>query len=827
MKISYSWLKNYIDIDLEPAEVSRMFTDSGLEVEDMQTVSTVKGGLKGIVIGEVKECRQHPNADKLSVTKVDIGSERLLDIVCGAPNVAEGQKVPVAIEGAILYSGDKEFKIKKTKLRGEPSEGMICAEDELGLGYSHEGIMVLDPAVKVGTQASEYFNVKEDTVYEIGLTPNRADATSHIGAARDLVAVMNCINFDKKNPNHFSKELIKPSVEEFAVDNYHRPFKVLIEDTEACPRYSGLTLTNVEVKESPDWLKNYLLSIDVRPINNIVDISNFVLFETGQPLHIFDAEKVKGDTVIIKKRPGGSKFFTLDEEERELTGNDLMICDEEEGMCIAGVFGGLHAGVTEKTKNIFIESAYFEPTTIRKTSQHHGLKTDASFRFERGADPDNTIFSLKRAAIMIKELAGGTVSSDIIDEYPNPITRSKVPIVFDRVDELIGQHIDQDLIKVILRSMDIEILEETDKGLILSIPNNKVDVKREADVIEEILRIYGYNNVEFKETIKSSVAYSEKPDKDKVRNIISHYLTGNGFYEIMTNSLSSHDNTIKIDGFDEDNDVRLLNPLSKELNVMRQSLIFGAMNSVVYNLNRQQSDLKFYEFGNVYSFNSSKVEAQERLAPFYEQEHLSLTITGRSKPESWNTGDEAVDFFQLKLYVHHVLKRLGINASVIDLEQKKDSFFTKALRYMHKEQELVVFGEVSDTTLKQFDCDKPVYFAEFNWNLLMKLMRENVIMYTEIPKYPEVRRDLALLLDKDIEFAQIEKIARTHGSKLLKKVSLFDVYEGKNIPEGKKSYAVSFILQDPEKTLTDKVIDKIINKLMKAYTKELKAEIRQ
>ncbi|MCF8303849.1 MAG: phenylalanine--tRNA ligase subunit beta, partial [Bacteroidales bacterium] len=596
MKISYSWLKNYIDIDLEPGEVSRMLTDCGLEVEDMQTVASVKGGLKGIVIGEVKECKQHPNADKLSVTKVDVGGDRLLDIVCGAPNVAEGQKVPVATEGTTLYNGDKEFTIKKTKLRGEASEGMICAEDELGLGPSHEGIMVLDPNAQTGTPAADYFNVKEDTVYEIGLTPNRADATSHIGTARDLVAVLNRQLFSENEPDKLHKQLIKPSVDDFKVDNHNRPFNVIIEDTEACPRYSGLTISGVEVKESPGWLKNYLLSIDVRPINNIVDISNFVLFETGQPLHIFNADKVKGDKVIIKKLPKGTKFTTLDEVERELTGNDLMICDEDEGMCIAGVFGGIHSGVTENTKNIFIESAYFEPTTIRKTSQYHGLKTDASFRFERGADPDNTVYALKRVALLIKEIAGGTISSEIIDEYPNPIHHSEVAIDFKRVDELIGQHIDPALIKIILRSLDIGIKEEADKGLRLSIPNSKVDVKREADVIEEILRIYGYNNVEFKEDIKSSVAYSEKPDRDKVRNIISDYLTGNGFYEIMTNSLTSHDNAEKIGRFDEKHDVRLLNPLSKELNVMRQSLLFGAINSVVYNLNRQQPDLKFYEF---------------------------------------------------------------------------------------------------------------------------------------------------------------------------------------------------------------------------------------
>ncbi|MCD4746388.1 MAG: phenylalanine--tRNA ligase subunit beta [Bacteroidales bacterium] len=819
MKISYNWLKQYLDIDIEPLKLSELLTDCGLEIEGLEKYQSVKGGLEGIVIGEIKTCEKHPNADKLSITTVDIGEKNILPIVCGAPNVAAGQKVLIATVGTTLYSENQSFVIRKTKLRGEVSEGMICAEDELGLGTSHEGIMVLDADSKVGTPANFFFNISEDYIFEIGLTPNRSDATSHIGVARDLKAVFD--NLYKKNYN-----LKIPSVKEFCIDNNDREIEVIIEDNLACPRYSGLTISGIKVKESPDWLKNSLDSIGLRPINNIVDITNFVLFETGQPLHAFDTNEITGNKIIIKKLSEGTKFLTLDEVERELTKDDLMICNKDEGMCIAGVFGGINSGVTEKTTNIFLESAYFNPKTIRKTSKHHSLKTDASFRFERGADPEMTIYALKRAALLIKKIAGGKISSNIKDVYPKQIKKNEINISYRNVDRLIGKSIDKKIIKNILQSLEIQIISESGEELKLSIPTYRVDVTREADVIEEILRIYGYNNVEIPSEVRSSLSYNLKPDNEKIQNLVSDYLSNNGFFEIMNNSLTKSEYIEKSNVFNSEKNVNILNPLSKDLNVLRQTLLFGGLESVIYNQNRKIPDLKLYEFGKTYSFNSDKAKEKDVLIKYLENNHLALFITGRKNIESWNTDENNVDFYFLKAHINNIFKILNLESSLFSIENNSSKIFDKALIYKFNNKKVLEFGSVSDRLLKEFEIKQELFYADFNWNIIIQLLKDNKILYKEVSKFPEVRRDLALLINKNIQFADIEKIAFQTESKLLKKVNLFDVYEGKNIEAGKKSYAVSFILQDKEKTLTDKVIDKIMNKMMKVYKHKLEAVIR-
>lgn len=822
MKISYNWLKRYIDFDLKPEKLSELLTDCGLEVEGLEKIQSVKGGLAGVVIGEVKSRIQHPNADRLSCTTVDVGGEQLLSIVCGAPNVAAGQKVPVATVGTTIYMGDESFVIKKSKIRGEVSEGMICAEDELGLGTEHAGIMVLDPDAKIGSLASDYFNIEEDYVFEIGLTPNRADATSHIGVARDLVAVLN---------NHYPDQKFKlniPSVEKFKIDNESRKIEIVIEDTEACPRYTGITVSDLKVKESPEWMKNHLKSLGLKPINNIVDITNFILFETGQPLHAFNADAIKGNKVVVKKLKEGTKFITLDEQERQLTQNDLMICNTNEGMCIAGVYGGLGSGITADTTNLFLESAYFDPATIRKTSKHHGLQTDASFRFERGADPNITEYALKRACLLFQELADGKITSPIIDVYPNPLKKWEVEITYKNVDRLIGKVIDRSVIKRILVNLGIEITSENPDGLSLLIPTYKVDVTREADVIEEILRIYGYNNIDYSHSLNSSLSYSDEQDrKELLQNQISNYLSDNGFYEIINNSLINSKYFENQNFYNPAENVQVLNPVSNDLDVLRQSLLFGGLESIEYNQNRKNADIKFYEFGRVYSKTENENEAVDALRKFNESKHLSVFVSGKSAPENWMQQPKAVDFYSLKFIVSQILKRLDVNDAMIQVQENSNQLFEYGQTFLLNNKEIVSFGSLSKKILKLFDIKQNVYYADFSWDALLKAVRKSKIQFSDIPKYPEVRRDLAILLDKDITFESLKDIALKTERKLLKSVSLFDIYEGDKIEDGKKSYALSFILQDEHQTLTDKVVDKVMKKLMMSFEEQLNASIRK
>ncbi|MDD5569995.1 MAG: phenylalanine--tRNA ligase subunit beta [Bacteroidales bacterium] len=827
MKISYNWLKQYIKIDLPAAEVGRLLTDCGLEVEGIEKYESIKGGLKGFVIGEVVEKTKHPNADKLSLTKVNTGSEKLLSIVCGAPNVEAGQKVVVAIEGTKIFSPKGEFEIKKSKIRGEFSEGMICAEDELGTGTSHEGIIVLDNSAKTGTPAKEYFNVYEDEVFEIGLTPNRADATSHIGVARDLSAVLKTLNFrNSKSVEEF--DIKYPSVDNFKIDNEEKKIEVVIEDAEACPRYSGITITGVEIKESPEWLKNYMKAIGLNPINNIVDITNYILHEFGQPLHAFDADEIKGNKVIVKKLAQGTKFITLDGVERQLSKNDLMICNATEPMCIGGVYGGLHSGITEKTKNIFLESAYFNPMSIRRSSKLHNLRTDAAFRFEKGTDPNNTVYAMKRAIMLMKELGGGKISSDIVDVYPAKIENFKVELRYKFFEEFVGQMLDKNLIKNILSYLDIRIISENNQGLVLSVPPFRVDVQREVDVIEEILRIYGFNNIPLPDFLRSSLTFAEKPDKEKLQNTVSDYLSANGFNEIMCNSLTNADYVEKLETLKSENNVVIQNPLSKELNVLRQTLLFSGLEAVAYNQNRQNADVKLYEFGKTYhNLNNPKIKTLENYSEF---KNLSVLVTGRKQSENWNTTDEKVDFYFIKNIVTNILKRVGLSGYSIEIKNSKQDIYNNqaTIKFKGKAEELTIaeFGSLSKKITEIFDIRNEVLFAEIKWEKLLELVKNSKTEFAELPRFPEVRRDLALLLDKNIQFEKIEKIAFETEKKLLKEVNLFDIYEGDKLPEGKKSYAVSYILQDKEKTLLDNEIEKVMDNLVKAYQQQINAAIR-
>jgi len=821
MKISHNWLKQYLDFDLSPEELSRLLTGCGLEVESLEPWQSVKGGLKGVVIGEVLTCKKHPDADKLSVTTVDIGGQ-VLPIVCGAPNVTAGQKVAVATVGTILYKGEESFEIQKARIRGEVSEGMICAEDELGLGSSHAGIMVLNPDAIPGTAAANYFKAESDFVFEIGLTPNRTDATSHIGVARDIKAVLDNIAFlagSEKN-----RKMNIPSVESFRTENTNLDIEVNVEDTIACPRYTGVTVAGITVGESPAWLKNRLNAIGLRPINNIVDITNFVLHETGQPLHAFDADEIKGGKVVVKKLPKGSKFVTLDEIERELTGNDLMICNTEEGMCIGGVFGGVKSGVTEKTKDIFIESAYFDPVHIRKTSKYHDLQTDASFRFERGVDPDIILYALKRAALLVKEIAGGTISSEIKDVYTQPIPKVKVDVSWANIDRLIGKSIGHDVIMNILNSLHFKTLQENSNGLQLEVPSCRVDVTREADVIEEILRIYGYNNIEIPAGMNSSVSHGSKPDPETVQYYIMDYLSNNGFREIMNNSLTRSAYYENQTDFNSANCVGILNPLSRDLNVMRQSLLHSGLETIIYNINRKISDQKLFEFGKIYKIRDNT--APDVIKKYEEPRRLAIFVTGRRDPESWNTESKEVDFSYLKAVSLNILRRLGVNPDDLEHKDSAQDYFAEGISYFKNSEQILDIGMLSTQTLHSFDIRQCVYYAEFYWDQIFALAQAGKIQYRPVPKFPEVRRDLALLVSTSITFAEIEKLAFKTEKMLLKSINLFDVYEGGNIETGKKSYAVSFILQDEEKTLTDKVIDRTMARLMAAYQSELDAVIR-
>lgn len=816
MNISYRWLKEYINLDYTPDEVSAFLTQIGLEVGSMEEVETIKGGLRGLVIGEVMTCEQHPDSDHLSKTTVNVGNGEILPIVCGAPNVSAGQKVVVATVGTTLYDGDNEFKIKKSKIRGEVSEGMICAEDEIGLGSSHDGIMVLDASAISGTPASQYFKIESDFVLEVDLTPNRIDSASHIGIARDLAAYI-------RQKHQISYH--RPSVEAFKVDNHSLEIPVIVLNTEACPRYSGVTISNVVVKESPEWLKNKLKLIGLKPINNIVDVTNFVLFETGQPLHAFDAAEIKGNKVVVRTPDAGTKFVTLDGTVRELHTDDLMICNESEGMCIAGVFGGLHSGVKETTTRIFLESAWFDSVYIRKTARRHTLSTDASFRFERGTDPNGTLYALKRAALLIKEVAGGEISSGIVDVYPNPVGDFQVDVTYSNIKRLIGVDLGKEHIKQILDALEIRIEKETETGLSLLVPPYRVDVKREVDVIEEILRIYGYNNIELPTQLNASLQYSVKPNPTKLRNLVAEMLTAQGFNEIWSNSLNKlsyyENNTV----YPIESTVKLFNPLSNDLGSMRQTLLYGGLESIAHNANRKNPDLRLYEFGNCYFFNGSSLK-ENPLRNYREEEHLSLFVTGDKEAANWSNPAAKTTFFLLKSYVENVLKRLGFQVSGMKTEGFSNELITEGIQYFLNGKKLVEFGVVSGKILKVFDSNNPVFFADFFMDVLFVELKNNKVVFAELPKYPEVRRDLALLIDKTVQYNQLRDLAFRSERKLLQSVDLFDVYEGKGVPEGKKSYAISYILRDDEKTLNDKQIEKIMQKLVSTYERELGAQLR-
>ena len=820
MNISYNWLKEYVDFGLTPDEVAAALTSIGLETGSVEEVQSIKGGLEGLVIGEVLTCEPHPNSDHMHVTTVNLGQGEPVQIVCGAPNVAAGQKVVVATLGTKLYDGDECFVIKKSKLRGVESNGMICAEDEIGIGTDHAGIIVLPESAVPGTLAKDYYNIKSDYVLEVDITPNRADACSHYGVARDLYAYL--------LQNGKQAELKKPSVDAFTVENNDLDIRVTVENGEACPRYAGVTVKGVTVKESPEWLQNKLRIIGLRPINNVVDITNYIVHAFGQPLHCFDADKIKGGEVVVKTMPEGTPFVTLDGVERKLNERDLMICNKEEAMCIGGVFGGLDSGSTEATKNVFLESAYFHPTWIRKTARRHGLSTDASFRFERGVDPNNTLYCLKLAALMVKELAGGTISSEIKDVCAAPFPDFRVELPYEKVHSLIGKEIPVDTIKSIVRSLEMKIVDETALGLTLDVPPYRVDVQRDCDVIEDILRIYGYNNVEIPTTLKSSLTTKGEHDKsNKLQNLISEQLVGCGFNEILNNSLTRGAYYDGLKSYPAENLVMLMNPLSADLNAMRQTLLFGGLESISHNTNRKNADLKFFEFGNCYFYNAEKKNPEKALAPYSEDYHLGLWVTGKKVSNSWAHPDENSSVYELKAYVENIFVRLGLSMYNLVVGNLSDDMFAAALTIQTRGgKRLAVLGVVTRKLLKAFDIDNEVYFADLNWDELLKAARNVKVSYTEISKFPAVKRDLALLLDKKVQFAEIEKIAYETEKKLLKDVSLFDVYEGKNLEAGKKSYAVSFVLQDENATLNDKQIDKIMSKLVANLENKLGAKLR-
>lgn len=816
MNISYKWLKEYVDFDLTPQQVCDALTSTGLEVDALEEVQAIRGGLKGLYVGKVLTCEIHPNSDHLHVTTVDLGKGEPSQIVCGAPNVAAGQKVIVADLGCVLYDGDKEFVIKKSKLRGVESCGMICAEDEIGVGTSHDGIIVLPDDAVVGTPAAEYYHLESDWLIEIDITANRADALSHWGVARDLYAWL--------KQNGYQTSLHRPSDEGFKVDNHDLPIDVVIENTEACRRYACVSITGCEVKESPEWLKEKLNIIGLRPINNIVDITNYVMMAYGQPLHCFDADMVKGHKIVVKTMPEGTPFQTLDGVEHQLSSRDLAICNEEEPMCIAGVFGGKGSGTYETTRNVVLESAYFHPTWIRKSARRHGLSTDASFRFERGIDPNGVIYALKQAAMLCKELAGGKISMDIRDEYPSPIENAKVSLKYDYVKSLVGKDISADTIKNICQSLEMKVESEDAEGIVLEVPAYRVDVQRPCDVVEDILRIYGYNNVEIPTQLKSSLVIKGEEDrKHKLQNLVSEQLVGAGFNEILNNSLTK----VAYYPADDATLVKIMNPLSQDLGVMRQTLLYGGLESVEHNVKRKAQNLRFFEFGNVYFIDPEKHNPDQPMQAYKEENMMALWVTGKRVEGSWAHPDEDSNYFELSAYVQNILQRIGMKPGMLVTKKSENPAFSAGLQLESRGgKKLIEMGIVSPKLLKQFDLQQPVYFAELNWTQLMKATRKSEVLFTDIPKHPAVSRDLALLVDSSVEFAQIEQIAHQSEKKLLKSVELFDVYEGKNLPAGKKSYAVNFILQDEEKTMNDKQIDAIMQKLIQNLKKQLGAELR-
>ena len=820
MNISYNWLKDYLDFDLQPDEVAAALTSIGLETGGVEEVQTIKGGLEGLVIGEVLTCEEHPNSDHLHITTVNVGGAEPLQIVCGAPNVAAGQKVVVAVNGTKLYDGDECFTIKRSKIRGVESNGMICAEDEIGIGTDHAGIIVLPADAVVGTPAKEYYNVKSDYVLEVDITPNRVDATSHFGVARDLAAYL--------KQNGKPANLKRPSVDAFKIDDEVPAIEVVVENKEACLRYSGITIKNVTVKESPEWLQNRLKVIGLRPINNVVDITNYILHGVGQPLHSFDADKIKGNKVVVRSATEGAKFVTLDGVERTLTDRDLMICNVEEPMCIAGVFGGLDSGVTEQTKNVFLESATFHPTWIRKTARRFGLNTDASFRYERGLDPNQTVEVMKRAALLIQEVAGGTITGAIQDIYPVPVAPYRVELTYDKVNTLIGKVIPVETVKSILESLEMKIVSETAEGLVIDVPVYRIDVQRDVDVIEDILRIYGYNNVEFSDNVKSNLSYQTPTDRSyKLQNLISEQLCGCGFNEILNNSLTRSAYYDNLSTYPVSHCVMLMNPLSADLNCMRQTLLFGGLESVEHNAKRKNGNIRFFEFGNCYDYNIDHKKEGETLAEFSEDYRLGLWVSGSRVDNNWAHPNEKSSVYELKAYVENILVRLGVNLQKVIFGNLANDIYSAGLRITTSSgRQLGTMGIVSPKICKELDIETDVYYAELSWTLLMKEIKKSKVTFSEISKFPAVKRDLALLLEKNVQFAEIEKIATESERKLLKDVALFDVYEGKNLPAGKKSYAVSFYLQDEGKTLNDKQIDAIMKKIQTNLEQKLGAQLR-
>lgn len=826
MKISYSWLREYVEAALEPSKVETILSSIGLEVEAMEDVEQIPGSLDGVVVGEVLECERHPDADKLSLTKVDAGEAEPLQIVCGAPNVAKGQKVLVAKVGSTLtFSNGEQVKIKRAKIRGVESAGMICAEDELGIGTSHEGIMVLPAGAKVGTPAKEYLNLQSDTVFEIGLTPNRVDAASHIGVARDLSAWLRLYGNGSR--------LVLPSVEKF--DSLEKsvagtkPAVIKVNAADGAPRYSGLTFDGVKVAPSPEWLQKRLVSVGLRPINNVVDITNFILHETGHPLHAFDYDKIGGAEIVVRRAAEGEKFTTLDGVERKLSSEDLMICDQSHPMCMAGIFGGEHSGVSEKTTRIFLESAYFNPVSIRKSSKRHSLKTDASFRYERGADPEMVPYALKRAAILLQEIAGAKVAGEIAEVYENKIERAKVEISFERVESLIGKAIGAKTILDILNFMEYEVVSSDESGALVSVPCYRVDVTRECDIVEDVLRIYGYNNVEIPERMRASISPGRKPDPEKVRETAANFLASNGFFEMMNNSLTKSDYYSKLKTYPEERLVKILNPLSSDLNSMRQTLLLNGLEVVAYNVNRQQSDLKLFELGNVYSYAPAEEDGREssmNLKSYKESQKISIFVTGPGN-QSWRSKANPSSYFALKGYLELLFQRFGIEAADLEYSYAPADLFSEGLVYKTQGgKELAVMGSISQQLLKQFGIRQQVFAAEISWDVMFQLIRKQKVLYRELPKFPEVRRDLALLLDEKVSFADLRKSSFKTEKKILKSVTLFDVYRGDKIPEGKKQYAISFVLQDTEKTLTDKYVEEVMAKLLKNFTDNFGASLR-
>ncbi|MBR1769648.1 MAG: phenylalanine--tRNA ligase subunit beta [Bacteroidales bacterium] len=819
MKISYNWLKEIVPTKQSAEEVARLLTFSGLEVEGIEKAESIKGGLDKYFIGHVLTCEAHPNSDHLHITTVDVGGEKPLNIVCGAPNVAQGQKVVVATIGAVVYDGEESFTIKKSKLRGAESEGMICSEKELQLSDNHDGILVLPPEAKEGTPAKDYFNIKTDSVLEIGLTANRSDATSHIGVGRDLVAILSA-------QKHEEVALNIPSTDDFKVDNTSERPAINI-DTALCGRYAGLVIKNVEVKESPAWLKEHLAAVGIRPINNIVDVTNFVLMGVGQPLHAFDWDKVEGKTINVKTVAKGTKFKTLDGIERELNGKEAMVCDNAKPMCMGGIFGGEDSGITSQTKNVFLESAYFNPVVIRKAARFHGLQTDASFRYERGADPNIVIYALKRAAILIKQIAGGEISSEIVDIYPSVVERAKIELSYSYLDNLIGQQIDRNKIKSILEHLNIEIKDESEEGLLALIPTNKVDVTRPCDLAEEILRIYGYDKINFSDKIQSTLNYIQKPDKERIQKTVTSYLADNGFNEIMNNSLTKYSYYGNNSDFPEEKSVKIINALSRDLALMRQTLLYGALEVISYNINRKVSDVKVFEFGNCYEKNLNCPDDQPVNKRYKEEKHLAIITTGKTAKESWQEKQKDTYFFYLKNIVMNVLKRLRIDTSKIVFQSVETGYFQQGIALINNEnkKQIGVIGSLNKKIRKAFDIKQDVFFADLNWNTVLKMLPKKDLKYGNISKFPEVRRDLALVLEESVSFADIEKVAFETEKRLLKKINLFDEYRGAALL-GKKQYAVSFILQDSEKTLTDKQIDNLMDKFIKAFETKLGAKLR-